>query len=181
MSAAALMRGHVLSWFLLVLTTHVATCWLPLPPPESLRGARVLAGDGCQYRHRRTVGIPSRQADCPDSNNDKEGAHALHKVCAPENVSDAIYHLLCTSFFTSISTFCHFISSWNHLPGFGFQFRQNKTNKGPYVPSYGSDVWLKGDMSFSFEPGKWLYSLLSTKTCSFLHLLTLSHTGKKGI
>lgn len=37
-----------------------------------------------------TVGIPSGQAGCPDSTNNEEGARTLHKVCALENVSDAI-------------------------------------------------------------------------------------------
>lgn len=95
------------SWFLLLLTTHVATCWLPLPPPESLRGARVLV-TGASTDSGGTVGIPSRQAGCPDSNNNEEGVHALHKVCALENVSDAICHLLCTSFYTSITVFLTF-------------------------------------------------------------------------
>ena len=97
------------SWFLLLLTTHVATCWLPLPPPESLWGARVLV-TGASTDSGGTVGIPSCQAGCPDSNINEEGVHALHKVCALENVSDAICHLLCTSFYTSIT-----VPLWNHL------------------------------------------------------------------
>lgn len=115
----ALMTSRLVpSWFLLPLTTHVATCWLltASPSPGVLPRCQG-AGDGCQYRQRGTVGIPSRQAGCPDSNNNEEGVHALHKVCALENVSDAICHLLCTSFYTSITIFHHFLSSWNHLPG----------------------------------------------------------------
>ena len=94
-----------------LLTTHVATCWLPAPraPPRG-QGA---AGAGCQDRRRGTVGIPSRQAGRPDSNDNEEEGHALLKVCALENVSDAVCHLLCIS----RTIFCHCLSLWNHLPG----------------------------------------------------------------
>lgn len=50
-----------------------------------------------------TVGIPSHQAGSPDSNDNEEGVHATHKVCALENLSDAICNLLCTSFYPSIT------------------------------------------------------------------------------
>lgn len=65
----------------------------------------------------QTVGKTSRQAGCPDSNNNEEGVHALQSVCALENVSVAIRHLLCTSCDTSITIFYHFHSSWNCMPG----------------------------------------------------------------
>lgn len=47
-------------WFLIFLTTHVATCGLTLPPPESLRGARSVVmgastdiGEQLAYHHTR--------------------------------------------------------------------------------------------------------------------------------
>lgn len=87
-------------------TYSIATRWLltafPSPRlPQRCQGA----ADGCQHRHQGTVGIPSRQAGCPDSNNNEEGIRALHEACALENVSDAICHLLRTSFYTCISIF----------------------------------------------------------------------------
>lgn len=69
----------------------VAECWAP----------------GASTCSRGTVGIPSQQAGCPDSNNSDEQAHVLHEVCA--------LRLLCISFNTSITNFCPFVSQRPHL------------------------------------------------------------------
>lgn len=68
----------------------------PLP-----RGAVVLVM-GATAGSRVTVGIPSRQATCPDS-KEEAGVHAFLKVCAPRYVVGLICHLLCASSHRSIT------------------------------------------------------------------------------
>ena len=96
---------HVL---LLTTCSHMLTADGLFPPPESRRGARVPL-TGANTDSGGTVGIPSRQAGCPDSNNSAGGVDALHKVCTLVSVSDAISHLLCTFFYADIAGF---LSLW---------------------------------------------------------------------
>lgn len=102
--------GHVL---LLTTCSHMLTADGLFPPPESHRGARVPL-TGANTDSGGTVGIPSRQAGCPDSNNSAGGVDALHKVCTLVSVSDAISHLLCTFFCADITGFslCEKPSVW---------------------------------------------------------------------
>lgn len=79
-------------------------------PPSLPRRHSVVAGcwvTGASTCSRGTVGIPSQQAGCPDSNNSDQRAHVLHEVCA-------LRRLLCTSFNTSITNFCPFVSQTPH-------------------------------------------------------------------
>lgn len=121
--------------------SHMLTA---LPPPESLRGA-MGAADGCQYRQRGDSWHTITPAVCPDSNHNEEGVHALHKVCDLHNVSDAMCHLLCTSFYTSMTLFIAFPffvkpsawGSWQLLPFFRHNHYELKClwQRKPFLPT----------------------------------------------
>lgn len=92
-------------------THDAATCrpfFASFAPSAPLGGGGVL-GDGCQHMrqgnswHSITAGRMPR-----DSNKSEEWTHVLHDVCA-------LRHLLCTSFYTSITNFCPFVSHRPHL------------------------------------------------------------------
>lgn len=92
-------------------THDAATCrpfFASFAPSAPLGGGEVLE-DGCQHMrqgnswHSITAGRMPR-----DSNNSEEWTHVLHEVCA-------LRHLLCTSFYASITNFCPFVSHRPHL------------------------------------------------------------------
>lgn len=100
--------------------THGADC---LSLPQSPSG-----GPGCwrqvpEQTAGGTVGIASRQAWCPDSNDNEDGSTCITPaLCSWECVCDASCHLLCTSFYTSAAIFYHLLSLWNHQPGLMIAF-----------------------------------------------------------